>query len=106
MSLSPKLLLPNRSPDSSVTSLKTHTSSLQIQTYPLDDLSRFLLDELSLYTDQQIHQIYPEEQSLPSFALVRGAIGCSCGSVVRALRLQHKGCGFDSQGTHILTKNV
>ncbi len=29
---------------------------------------------------------------------------CSCGSVVRALRLQRKGCGFDSQGTHVLTK--
>ncbi len=26
------------------------------------------------------------------------------GSVGRALRLQRKGCGFDSQGTHVLTK--
>ncbi len=29
---------------------------------------------------------------------------CSCGSVVRALRQQRKGCGFDSQGTHVLKK--
>ncbi len=28
---------------------------------------------------------------------------CSCGSVVRALRLQCKGCGFNFQGTHVLT---
>ncbi len=29
---------------------------------------------------------------------------CSCGSVVRALREQRKGCGFDSQGTHTKKK--
>ncbi len=31
---------------------------------------------------------------------------CSCGSVVRALRKQCKGCGFDSQGTHTDNTNV
>ncbi len=30
----------------------------------------------------------------------------SCGSVVRALHQQCKGCGFDSQGTHILTIQI
>ncbi len=45
----------------------------------------------------------PIENIVISMTNLEGRL-CSCGSVVRALRYQHKGCGFDSQGTHILTK--
>ncbi len=34
----------------------------------------------------------------------RGACVCSCGSVVEHCISSAKGCGFDSQGTHILMK--
>ncbi len=31
---------------------------------------------------------------------------CSCGSVVEHCVISAKGCGFDSQGTHMLTKKM
>ncbi len=43
---------------------------------------------------------YAETSTLKSFP----TSGCSYGSVVRALHYQRKCCGFNSQGTHILTK--
>ncbi len=36
----------------------------------------------------------------------RGKQKCSCGSVVEHCVSSAKGCGFDSQGTHILIKHV